>query len=138
MCLPVAGWGTQPRFTRDLGAELRVVVVDDEADLRALLRAALPLSGISVVGEAEDGWAALVEVARSEPDAVVLDLRMPGLDGWDTLRQLRESFPTTGVVLYTAEPDSAVSTRAAEFGVKVVGKRERLGQLADALLSDPA
>jgi CheY-like chemotaxis protein len=114
-----------------------VVVVDDEADLRALLRAALPLSGIEVVGEAEDGWAALAEVARSEPDAVVLDLRMPGLDGWDTLRQLRESFPTTGVVLYTAEPGMAVSARAAEFGVKVVGKSDRLSQLAEALLSGP-
>lgn len=115
-----------------------MVVVDDEADLRALLRVALPLSGIAVVGEAEDGWAALTEVARSEPDAVVLDLRMPGLDGWDTLRQLRESFPTTDVVLYTAEPASAVATRAAEFGVKVVGKSDRLAHLADALLSGPA
>ena len=112
-----------------------MVVVDDEPDLRALLRSALPLSGIRVVGEAEDGWAALAEVARSEPDAVVLDLRMPGLDGWDTLRQLRESFPTTGVVIYTAEPGSAVSARAAAFGVKVVGKSDRLALLADALLS---
>lgn len=110
-----------------------MVVVDDEPDLRALLRAALPLSGIEVVGEAEDGWAALAEVARSRPDAVVLDLRMPGLDGWDTLRQLRESFPTTGVVLYTAEPGGVVSARAAEFGAEVVAKGDRLDQLAEAL-----
>jgi CheY-like chemotaxis protein len=114
--------------------DVRVVVVDDEADIRLLLGMTLPLAGIEVVGEAADGWAGLAEVGRSEPDAVVLDVRMPGLDGWDTLRQLHEAYPSTPVVLYTADPEPGLSARAAEFGATVVGKADKPGRLVEAIL----
>ena len=115
---------------------MRVVVVDDEPDLREMLRVVLPLLGVEVIGEASDGATALGEVIRLRPDAVVLDLRMPGIDGRETLRLLHEWSPRTRVVLYTAEPCPDVPGLEAEFGAYVVRKGEGLDTLAEVLLTD--
>ena len=114
---------------------MRVVVVDDEPDLREMLKVVLPLLGVDVIGEASDGAAALGEVILQRPDAVVLDLRMPGIDGWETLRLLREWSPRTRVVVYTAEPCPNVPALEAEFGAYVVRKGDGLDTLAQVLLT---
>ena len=76
----------------------RVVLVDDTADLRQLLRIALGRVGFDVVGEAGDG-AAGIEVAREqEPDLVVLDLSMPVMDGLEALPHIRAACPRAAIV----------------------------------------
>ncbi|MDP2314539.1 MAG: AAA family ATPase [Pseudomonadota bacterium] len=77
----------------------RILLVDDEEGVRSLARAVLERQGY-VVEEAADGLAALGVVERGpRPDAVVLDLVMPGLDGWRTLARIRELDPTLPVVV---------------------------------------
>jgi CheY-like chemotaxis protein len=67
-----------------------ILLVDDAPDIRLLLRAVLQRSGHEVL-EADSGAAALELVSAGHvPDAVILDIQMPGLDGWETLAQLRE------------------------------------------------
>lgn len=66
-----------------------ILVVDDEAFVRALLRDTLELDGYDVV-EASDGNAALTALESKQPDAIILDIMMPGLSGIDVLRTIRE------------------------------------------------
>jgi CheY-like chemotaxis protein len=83
-----------------------VLVADDDAAVRALVRVSLEIDGHHVVGEAADGREALDGTARLRPDVLVLDMMMPGTDGADVLRELR-SF-TDGqrprVIAYSASP----------------------------------
>jgi DNA-binding NarL/FixJ family response regulator len=71
-------------------AATRVVVVDDQTLVRQGIRTLLDMAGIEVVGEADDGQAAVDVIAATRPDVVLIDLRMPHRDGIWTLRQLRE------------------------------------------------
>lgn len=59
---------------------MRILVVDDEAPMRALLRLFLVQNGFAVI-EAEDGHAALARACADQPDLILLDIMMPGLDG---------------------------------------------------------
>ena len=83
-------------------APLRVVLVDDAADIRRLLRIALRThGGFEVVGEAANG-ADAVELARTlRPDVVVLDLGLPDIAGQEVLVQIRASVPDTKVVIFS-------------------------------------
>ena len=67
----------------------RILVVDDEDDIRGLVRALLERAGFQVI-DAPDGRAGLRELYASSPDLVILDVAMPGLDGWATLERIRE------------------------------------------------
>src|SRR6478672_1844921 len=81
-----------------------VLVVDDEPDVRLVARVVLTSAGHQVV-EAESGEEALDHLESNlSPDAVLLDVRMPGIDGWEVLRQLRsnEDGPVVPVVVFTA------------------------------------
>ena len=79
----------------------RVVLVEDHALTRAGLGAALAEAGFSVVGEAEDGPRGLEEVRRLKPDVAVIDLGLPGMDGIELTRHLRQAAPQTGIVILT-------------------------------------
>ncbi|MBQ1024950.1 response regulator transcription factor [Micromonospora sp. C95] len=87
----------------------RVVVVDDQTLIRQGIRGLLEVAGIDVVGEADDGRAALPVVAGSAPDVVLLDLRMPRFDGIWTLERLRaEGIDVPVLVLTTFDDDELV------------------------------
>ena len=79
----------------------RVLVVDDDTETLALLREILVKEGYEV-STAEDANAALREVARAEPDVVITDIQMPGMDGVALLAELRTRLPKTLVILATA------------------------------------
>jgi len=87
---------------------VRVLIVDDDRALRDALRRALVLAGYDTV-LVESGEAALGEVARSEPDAVVLDIGLPDVDGLEVCRRLRGSGNRVPVLMLTAR--DAVSDR---------------------------
>jgi len=93
----------------------KALVVDDERDMRWLLAGLLRDQGFEVV-EAEDGAAALEQIAREVPDVVLLDLRMPGLDGIQVLEQARAVDPHMPVVIVTAYGDLCSAVRAVRLG----------------------
>jgi two-component system, NarL family, response regulator LiaR len=78
-----------------------ILLVEDHALTRAGLRAALSDAGFVVVGEAGDGLRGLEEATRLKPDIVVVDLGLPGLDGIELTRRLRQAAPSTHVVILT-------------------------------------
>jgi DNA-binding NarL/FixJ family response regulator len=105
---------------------IRVVLADDQSLVRAGFRMLLDAEDdITVVGEADDGAGALELIATSSPDVVLMDIRMPGMDGLDALRRINEDGTLSAVkvlVLTTFELDEyvfeAVRLGASGFLVK--------------------
>jgi DNA-binding NarL/FixJ family response regulator len=111
----------------------RVVLVDDTADLRLLLRTALHLHGYEVVGEAGDG-AAGIEVARAErPDLVLLDLSMPVMDGLEALPHLREALPDAVIVVLSGFGAQQMAEQAMARGAD--GYLQKGASLASVIAS---
>lgn len=82
----------------------KVLVVDDEPDVLLLCRVNLEFEGYTVI-DAQDGEQALEKVRLEKPDIILLDVMMPGMDGWEVLASLKED-PTTSeipVVMLTAK-----------------------------------
>lgn len=116
-------------------APLRVALADDQALVRAGLRALLQNLGIVVAVEAEDGHALLDKLAASPVDVVLSDVRMPGLDGIALLRALRERGDATPVLLLTTFDDSELLLRAREAGAQgFLLKDAAPGDLHDAIV----
>ncbi len=109
---------------------IRVFVVDDTDHVRRMLTTMLSIDGFEVVGGAADGAAAIDAVIANDPDVVVIDYKMPAMDGLETARRIRQARPTQPVILYTAFADPDVEAAAAEIGVAVcLGKVEGIGPL---------
>jgi excisionase family DNA binding protein len=94
-----------------------VLVVDDDESLREYLRVNLELAGYSV-REAENGERALVAIEGQAPDLVLLDVVMPGLDGWQLLRQLEERHGAIPVIMFSATVDDEAAAEAARHGAR--------------------
>ncbi|HZI38673.1 MAG TPA: response regulator [Acidimicrobiia bacterium] len=94
-----------------------ILVVEDEVDLLFTISLSLELNGYRVL-RAASGEEALGMVDKERPDAMVLDIRLPGIDGWEVLDRLRDMghFPATPVVLLSAQVDAATAARAVEIG----------------------
>ncbi|MFF1410904.1 response regulator [Streptomyces sp. NPDC058289] len=110
--------------------KLRVVVADDQAAVREPLAAVLGLSGdIDVVAAAADGTEVLTAVAAGPVDVVLMDLRMPVMDGIETTRRLTEQYPQVAVVVLTtfADDDSilgALGAGARGYLTKNAGRQD--------------
>lgn len=74
------------------------LIVDDDEDIRKIVRRALPSADVEVAGDVASGEAALEWLASRPVDIVVMDLQMPGLGGVETTRRIKESYP--GVVVF--------------------------------------
>lgn len=96
---------------------LRVLVVDDDCRLRSELIAALEDEGIRVAGQAADGRTAIAIAAEIEADVLVMDLRMPDLNGIEAARQIRLQPDPPEVVLLSAYDDPALREAALDAGV---------------------
>jgi DNA-binding NarL/FixJ family response regulator len=96
--------------------DLRVVLVDDEPRLRAQLGAVLADYGVEILGEAGTGREGVELASRLQPDVVLMDLRMPELDGIAATRQLSRLLPSTAVIMLSAYEDPALMSEAAEAG----------------------
>jgi DNA-binding response OmpR family regulator len=91
-----------------------ILVVDDEPHMRGFIRMNLELEGYRV-GEAENGIAALDEVRQKLPDLVVLDVMMPEMDGFETLRLIRE-VSSVPVIMLTVKAEEEDKVRGLELG----------------------
>jgi CheY-like chemotaxis protein len=113
---------------------LRILVVDDEPDVCLLLGVQLKvLGGFEVVGAAKDGAEAIEAVRAAKPDAVVMDLLMPGVNGFQAIDTLQKEAPDTGIVAYSGVAGDFVRQEMERRGIEVVLKSGNVQPLADAL-----
>lgn len=98
-------------------ARPRVLLVEDDRDVREALRELLEDTNIEVVGEAGDGSQGLEMARQWTPDVVLMDLRMPVMGGLETSRRLKEEMPLVQVVILTAYEDPALKEDATNAGV---------------------
>lgn len=119
---------------------MRVLIVDDEHDVRLLLRSQLEGAGYEVAGEAGDGIDALAACDTGEVDAVILDLLMPRMNGFEVIPKLRTKHPSIGIIAYTAVAGDFVRQEMARLHIPLVLKSGAFGRLDGVLreLSDAA
>lgn len=111
----------------------RVLVVDDEEDVRLLLRLQLEAEGFEVVGSCPDGHSAVAACAAVRPEAVVLDLLMPRMTGFEAIPKLREVDPDVVIIAYTATAGDFVRAEMARLEVALVLKSGDIRALARAI-----
>jgi DNA-binding response OmpR family regulator len=119
---------------------VKILVVDDEADIRVTLRALLERAGYTVI-EAEDGREGLRLLLAESADLVLLDVSMPDLDGWDSLRVIRE-LSDAPVLMLTASARELDKVRgllagADDYVTKPFGNQELLARVAALLRRQP-
>ncbi|MEP6807809.1 MAG: response regulator transcription factor [Chloroflexota bacterium] len=95
---------------------LRVMLVDDHALVRSAVRQALAGDDIEVVGEASSGAEALLLAPQLHPDVILLDIKMPGMDGHQVLRELVPRLPSTRIVMLTVSEERRDLFEAMRFG----------------------
>jgi len=114
---------------------VRVLIVDDHMAFRKALTSALSMvDDIEVAGEAGGGVEACAQAERLRPDAIVMDLSMPDLDGIGAMKRIHETTPDLPVVILTAHADEGVEREAREAGAqgflaKGTGLRDLVGAL---------
>ena len=113
---------------------IKILLVDDQPAVRDGLRMRLELEpDLTIVGEARDGLEAVAMAQALVPDVVVMDVEMPGLDGIEAARQLRERDPTMAIVMLSIHCDATTQLCAREAGaLAFVEKRAAI----DVLLAE--
>jgi DNA-binding NarL/FixJ family response regulator len=113
---------------------LRVIVADDDPLARRVVRDALERDGVTVIAEAGTGREAVELGLYYKPDVVVMDLVMPGIDGMEATRRIREGSPDTEVVILTASESEELGLRALHAGAcGFLSKSVDMGSLPRAL-----
>lgn len=98
-------------------APIRIVIAEDHAVVRQALRVMLEMEpDVTVVGEAVDGEEAVKLTEEHNPDLVVLDVRMAGMDGVEATRKIREQKPETAILILTGFGDEDILVNAVEAG----------------------
>jgi DNA-binding NarL/FixJ family response regulator len=116
-----------------------VLLVDDQVEFLDLLRSRLSRSpGLAIVGEATSGEQALELLAALDPTphAALVDVEMPGMDGFQTAQRLREQAPALRVVLISASNDRRYGALAASVGAVFLAKRDLTTEAVLRLLDD--
>jgi DNA-binding NarL/FixJ family response regulator len=116
---------------------IRVVLVDDQTLVRRGICSLLALAGnITVVGEASDGDEGIAAIRRERPDVVLLDVRMPGKNGLDVLRELQRAAALPPTILLTTFDDDEALLEAVKAGARgYLLKDVSLERLTDAIRS---
>ena len=124
----------QPRTP---GQKLNVLIVDDAAFMRTILRKIIEeLGEYVIVGEATNGHEALVEVQKSMPDIITMDITMPDMDGITAVKKALEIHPRAKIVMCTAVNQKTMIVQAIKNGAKdFITKPFDKGQVAEALKS---
>src|SRR5437764_5478691 len=99
--------------------EITTLIVDDHEVVREGLRLSLSRAPhIRVIGEAADGEAAVELTERRKPNVVIMDVRMPGMDGLEATKILTERVPESAVLIFTAYSELSLLSRGLESGAK--------------------
>jgi chemotaxis response regulator CheB len=110
--------------TRTPTEPIKVMIVDDDPDIRTVLRVLMEMEGFEVVAEARDGDEAVPEAMRTQPDVVILDYMMPKLDGAETANFIRTVAPHARILAF-----SGVIHELPEWADLFIEKG-RLGEMA--------
>jgi DNA-binding response OmpR family regulator len=120
----------------------RVVVADDDADIRALVAIAMRRAGIELVADVASGDLALIAIREHRPDIVILDVSMPGMTGLDVTRELRADPSLDGIrvfLLSAGVTEAAIAAGkeagADEYLIKPFSPRELATRISEALAS---
>ncbi len=114
----------------DTPARIRVLIADDHPIVRDGLRRLLTLEDdIDVVGEVGDGEGVLTMVEQAEPDIVLLDLRMPGMDGLTALQKVQKLNKTTKFIVLTASEDKNEFVQAMKLGCSGIVLKQTAAEL---------
>jgi two-component system, NarL family, nitrate/nitrite response regulator NarL len=101
-----------------MAAPLRIALVEDDPDVRSLIELLLDVDERFVhIGSATDGASGVTLVAELAPDAVILDLELPGLSGLDAARLIGDQSPGTRIVVFSAFPDPITLIDVLKAGV---------------------
>ena len=104
--------------TREDAAKIKLLIVDDQERVRQDLRTALQLmQGLEVVGVAADGFEAVRQAEKLGPDVVLMDLKMPGMDGFEATRQIKARRLARSVVALTIYGDDSAREQAIRVGM---------------------
>jgi DNA-binding NarL/FixJ family response regulator len=111
----------------------RILVVDDNAPIRGLVRRFVESRpGLEVCGEATDGLEGIQKVRELNPDLIVLDFLMPGMNGLQAAVLLHQIVPKAPIILFTFYKDAISSDLAQAAGVaSILSKTDQLATLAD-------
>lgn len=118
---------------------IRVLLCDDQALIRDGLRALLDhYDDITVVGEAGNGREALEQTKKLDPDVVLMDIRMPEMDGVEATRLIKQECPKTIVIVLTTFDDDEYIINAMTYGasgylLKDIGSEKLIGAIRDSL-----
>src|SRR5918992_6236826 len=105
---------------------VRVIVADDEPLFVEMVRAMLTAEGIEVVGTAQDGKEAVEKTLTLTPDVTLMDISMPGLDGIEATRRIREHVPTACVLVLTGSTALTEVDRARKAGASAFLSKDRI------------
>lgn len=98
--------------------KITVLIVDDMPQVRQDLHLLLDLSGeLAVVGEASSGGEAIAQAMASRPQVILMDLAMPGMDGFEATRQIKASLPNCRVIALTVHSYPEARQKAVEAGM---------------------
>lgn len=109
-----------------------VLIIDDEEMVRQTLRLSLELSGFDVL-EAEDGDEGVRIYEESQPDLVVADIKLPGKDGLEVIRELNEKFSEVKVIAITGFEPDALETATGLGAVKTFTKPLHIKEFVEAV-----
>lgn len=116
-------------------SRIRILIADDHGVMRAGLHALLnPEPDVQVVGEATDGQETLRRATELQPDVILLDISMPGIDGVEVTQQIQETLPDTRVLILTVHENRELLQEAIQAGaLGYVTKRAIKSELINAI-----
>lgn len=123
---------------------MRVLLADDHALFReGLARIIASQPDMEVVGEANDGLEAFVKAQELKPDLILMDVQMPGMDGLEATRQIKDALPETRIVMLTVRDDDeklfeALKNGAQGYLLKEIRSQEMLAMLRGAMQGEAA